>query len=214
MALGIRQWAGRLSRITSGGNFIPEIDGLRFLAIGSVLLFHVSYALNQAYRWPLGRGEMAVYDVFDRGGLGVELFFVISGFILAVPFARQFVYGDKPVEIRRYYLRRVTRLEPPYIVALIGFYAAAWLVNDAALRGHFLKTFLARLFYLHGLIYRDAPVLNGVTWSLEIEVQFYLLMPLLARIFLLPAPVRRAGLLLVILFLPFVPLCRFLDTAC
>jgi peptidoglycan/LPS O-acetylase OafA/YrhL len=201
----VRNWAGRFSRITSGGNFIPEIDGLRFLAISSVLLFHASYALLRAYSWNLGPAERAVSNLFARGALGVELFFVISGFILAVPFARHFVEGGKPVDLGRYYLRRVTRLEPPYILTLILFYAAAWMSRDAAMQGRLLSTFLVRLFYLHGLVYRDAPALNGVTWSLEIEVQFYLIVPALAQIFRLGAPWRRTILFLGVLLVPFVP---------
>jgi peptidoglycan/LPS O-acetylase OafA/YrhL len=181
------------------------MDGLRFLAISSVLLFHASYALLRAYHWEPGPGERAVSNLFARGALGVELFFVISGFILAVPFARHFVGGEKPVNLGRYYLRRVTRLEPPYILTLIIFYAAAWIFHDAAMQGRMLSTFLVRLFYLHGLVYRDAPALNGVTWSLEIEVQFYLIVPVLARIFCLPAVLRRVILLLGVLLVPFVP---------
>ncbi len=202
----VKQWTGRLSRITSGGNFIAEIDGLRFLAISSVLLFHASYALQRAYHWELHSAAQAVSGLFARGALGVELFFVISGFILALPFARHFVEGAKPVNLGRYYLRRVTRLEPPYIITLVAFYAAAWLARDAVMQGRFLSTFFVRLFYLHGLIYRDAPVLNGVTWSLEIEVQFYLIVPLLAWIFCLPTAVRRPIMLLGVLLIPFVPM--------
>ncbi|HXD01600.1 MAG TPA: acyltransferase [Verrucomicrobiae bacterium] len=201
----IKRWTARLSRITSGGNFIPEIDGLRFLAISSVLLFHASYALLHAYHWELGASAEAVSNLFARGALGVELFFVISGFILAVPFARQFAGGGKPVDLRLYYIRRVTRLEPPYIITLVIFYAAAWIFHDAAMQGRLLSTFLVRLFYLHGLVYRDAPALNGVTWSLEIEVQFYLIVPLLARIFCLPPKLRRGIMLLGVLLVPFVP---------
>lgn len=200
------KWTSRLSRITSGGKFIPEIDGLRFLAISSVLLFHVSFALQRAFAWELQGPAKVVSNLFARGALGVELFFVISGFILAVPFARHFVEGEKPVNLRRYYLRRVTRLEPPYIITLVLFYTAAWLTHDAALQGNFASTFLWRLFYLHGLRYQSAPVLNGVTWSLEIEVQFYLIVPLLARIFCLPANVRRVIMLLGVLAIPFIPL--------
>jgi peptidoglycan/LPS O-acetylase OafA/YrhL len=200
-----KRWPGRFSRITSGGNFIPEIDGLRFLAISSVLLFHASYALLKAYNRELGPVGRVVSNLFARGSLGVELFFVISGFILAVPFIRQFVEGGRPVVLGRYYLRRVTRLEPPYIITLVLFYVAAWIFHDAALQGRFLSTFLVRLFYLHGLVYQDAPVLNGVTWSLEIEVQFYLIVPVLARIFCLPTATRRVILLLGVLLIPFVP---------
>jgi peptidoglycan/LPS O-acetylase OafA/YrhL len=201
----VKRWTARFSRITSGGNFIPEIDGLRFLAISSVLLFHASYALQRAYHWELDSAGRVVSNLYARGALGVELFFVISGFILAVPFARHFVEGEKPVNLGRYYLRRVTRLEPPYVITLVVFYAAAWLSHDAAMQGRLLSTFLVRLFYLHGLVYHDAPALNGVTWSLEIEVQFYLIVPVLARIFCLPATVRRTIMLLGVLLVPFVP---------
>jgi peptidoglycan/LPS O-acetylase OafA/YrhL len=206
----VKRWTNRFSRITSGGNFIPEIDGLRFLAISSVLLFHASYALLRAYRWELGPTSLVVSNLFARGALGVELFFVISGFILAVPFARHYVEGEKPVNLGRYYLRRVTRLEPPYIITLVVFYTAAWLSRDAAMQGRLLSTFFVRLFYLHGLVYHDAPALNGVTWSLEIEVQFYLIVPVLARIFCLPATVRRVIMLLGVLLVPFVPRQGFL----
>jgi len=211
MAIRINRWIGRLSRVTSGGNFIPEIDGLRFLAIGSVLLFHVNYSLGRAYHWTLKPWEQAVSNAFARGTLGVELFFVISGFILALPFARHFLYGGKAVEIRRYYLRRVTRLEPPYILTLILFYAAAWFMGDPEMRGRYVSTFFVRLFYLHGLVYADVPALNGVTWSLEIEVQFYLLMPLLAQVFRLPRAIRRAGLAMAVVLLPFLRLQGRMD---
>jgi peptidoglycan/LPS O-acetylase OafA/YrhL len=201
-----KRWTSRLARVTTSGNFIPEIDGLRFLAIASVLLFHASYALQRAFVWEPGTASGAVSNLFARGALGVELFFVISGFILAVPFAKHFVEGGKVVDLRRYYLRRITRLEPPYIITLVVFYAAAWLTHDAALQGRLLPTFLVRLFYLHGLVYQDAPVLNGVTWSLEIEVQFYLIVPLLARVFCMPAKIRRILMLLVVVGMPLVPL--------
>lgn len=211
MAIRINRWIGRLSRVTSGGNFIPEIDGLRFLAIGSVLLFHVNHALNRAYQWTPKPWEQTVSNALSRGTLGVELFFVISGFILALPFARHYLYGGKAVEIRRYYLRRVTRLEPPYILTLILFYAASWFMGDADMKGHYLSTFLVRLFYLHGLVYADAPALNGVTWSLEIEVQFYLLMPILAQVFRLPRAIRRGGLAMAVVLLPFLQLRGRMD---
>jgi len=211
MAIRINRWIGRLSRVTSGGNFIPEIDGLRFLAIGSVLLFHVNYSLGRAYHWTMKPWEQTISNALSRGTLGVELFFVISGFILALPFARHYLYGGKAVDIRRYYLRRVTRLEPPYILTLILFYAASWYMGDVDMSGHYLSTFLVRLFYLHGLVYAEAPALNGVTWSLEIEVQFYLLMPLLAQVFRLPRAIRRGGLAVAVALLPFLRLQGRMD---
>ena len=49
---------------------------------------------------------------------GVELFFIISGFILGLPFAKQYLAGGKQVRLGAYFLRRLTRLEPPYILIL------------------------------------------------------------------------------------------------
>jgi len=56
--------------------------------------------------------------VFSAGHNGVPLFFAISGFILSLPFARQGLGGGSPVSLRQYYIRRVTRIEPPYVIQL------------------------------------------------------------------------------------------------
>ena len=99
-------------RITSTGSFIPEIDGLRFIAIASVVLCHLSSFLTI-------RDTNTYTDTFDytllkqllsRGYLGVPLFFVISGFILGLPFAKFYIGGQKPINLKKYFLRRLTRL--------------------------------------------------------------------------------------------------------
>lgn len=103
-----------LRRITTSGKYIPEIDGLRFVAILSVVLFHVPGQI------PLGGPHTGLFwYVISNGKRGVELFFVISGFILAFPFASNILRGSKSVSLGSYFLRRVTRLEPPYIIAIL-----------------------------------------------------------------------------------------------
>jgi peptidoglycan/LPS O-acetylase OafA/YrhL len=101
--------------------------------------------------------------------------------------------------VGRFYLRRVTRLEPPYIIALLLFYAAAVVLQteDARAPG-FFSGLLLRLGYLHSLIRNMQPTLDGVTWTLEIEVQFYLLAPLLAQVFRLSPRLRRLLLVAII----------------
>src|SRR5258707_7767528 len=80
----------KLRRITTHGNWIPEIDGLRFVAIAATLLTHI---FGQTYlRSEPSFASQSHYNFFnlvDRGGRGVLLFFAISGFILAQPFLRQ-----------------------------------------------------------------------------------------------------------------------------
>lgn len=72
----------QLRRITTHGNWIPEIDGLRFVAIAATILSHI---LGESlYRGTLPPHTQAdVLAIIDRGGRGVQLFFAISGFILA-----------------------------------------------------------------------------------------------------------------------------------
>jgi peptidoglycan/LPS O-acetylase OafA/YrhL len=175
----------RLSRETSSGRFIPEMDGLRFVAIGMVILFHLNgYVLAKSllhFSGPLARAN-GLAQIAGVGFRGVELFFVISGFILGLPFANHHLNHAAQVHLRDYYLRRLTRLEPPYFVTvLLLFLLALWVEGKttAALYPHLA----ASLFYMHNLIYGFPSPAIGVAWSLEIEVQFYLLAPFLTFLF-------------------------------
>lgn len=204
----------RLRRVTSEDHrYLPEVDGLRFLAIFGVLFFHVIYSATNI---PGVQLQASSFDFlllpFQQGHRGVELFFAISGFILALPFAAHHLAGGKPVRIGNYYLRRVTRLEPPYLIALTGFYLAAVVLRtpDSA-SPNFWNDYLLRIFYLHDLVRGTAPLLDGVTWTLEIEIQFYLLAPLLAQLFKLPVVPRRFLFAALIGLLPFAE--RFLPWA-
>jgi peptidoglycan/LPS O-acetylase OafA/YrhL len=186
-----------LSRETSSGRFIPEMDGLRSVAIGMVILFHLSgYLIAKSplhYAAPPQADWLA--KIAQVGFRGVELFFVISGFILGLPFAAHRIQGAPRVRLNRYYLRRLTRLEPPYFVTLLVlFLLSLWIQGKTAVALY--PHLVASLFYVHNLIYGASSPVLGVAWSLEIEVQFYLLVPFLTLIFAVRnRRVRRATLL-------------------
>jgi peptidoglycan/LPS O-acetylase OafA/YrhL len=188
----------RLSRETSSGHFIPEMDGLRFVAIAMVILFHLNGYL--VAKWPLHHAGSAPQSGWLAqtalvGFRGVELFFVISGFILALPFAAHHISGAPRLSLRKYYLRRLTRLEPPYFGTLfVPFALGIWVQEQAFWQQ--LPHLGASFFYLHNLIYGSASSVVGVAWSLEIEVQFYLLVPLLTLVFAVRSVRLRRGLLL------------------
>lgn len=180
-----------LQRVTSSGRFVPAIDGLRFIAIAWVVLFHIrSYVID--------RGGFAPNHIVDsaiaHGHNGVQLFFVISGFILGWPIAEHYLQGRPAPNVGRFYLRRLTRLEPPYLIALVAFYVLLMLRPEGDHRGLTIG-FVTSIPYLHGLLAPDAPWVNIVIWSLEIEVQFYLLVPVIGHVFALPTPLRRTVLL-------------------
>lgn len=200
-----------LSRVmTKGRDFVPQIDGLRCVAIIAVLAYHVRATIVWHYGVPLDSPVVAeglANWIFKAGSNGVELFFAISGFILCLPFARHYLGQAEPVRLKAYYLRRLTRLEPPYVIQLAVFFLAACLVlrhepahpelyqrPDWFVR--LLEHLGVSLFYGSGLVYHAYPTLNLVLWSLEIEVQFYLVAPLLARVFqLASAPARRLAIM-------------------
>jgi peptidoglycan/LPS O-acetylase OafA/YrhL len=184
-------------RETTTGRLIPQIDGLRFAAIGLVILFHVNGYL--VAKWPLP-GHLAqsswLAQIALVGFRGVELFFVISGFILALPFAGHYLRGAPPVNLRNYYLRRLTRLEPPYIATLMLLFGLTVLVQGKS-GAQLLPHLLAGLMYSHSLIY---GVPNGIAWSLEIEVQFYVLVPLLTLMFAIRRVRLRRAIFVALIF--------------
>jgi peptidoglycan/LPS O-acetylase OafA/YrhL len=197
----------RLRRVTTSSHrYLAEVDGLRFIAIGSVMLFHVSYMATHVIGVVLADSpwHFLVWPV-THGSRGVFLFFLISGFILGLPFASHYLANGQAVNVGRFYLRRLTRLEPPYILALLMFYAAAEVMHNFHTREPgFVASLPQRLCYAYLFLHGVPPGLDGVTWTLELEVQFYLLAPLLAFVFKLATGARRLTLIAAIFATPLL----------
>ncbi len=190
----------RLQRMTSGSRWMPEIDGLRFIAIFSVLLTHVLGQMvhRGAPGVPADPSSSHLVQVLFHLGEGVTLFFMISGYILGRPFVRQHVDGGKPVDLKYFYLRRVTRLEPPYLLSLLIYFCALLAFRSASVHT-LLLSLLSSVFYVNNffLHIKGLLPLNFVNWSLKIE--FYLLAPLLAQMFRIANPVMRRGVLVAVI---------------
>jgi len=181
-----------LRRITSSNLYFPEIDGIRFLAILLVVLFHVyGYFRAKSGTYADSPDNYGLINqLLENGKRGVQLFFVLSGFILCLPFALHYLKKKEKPKLGRYYLRRVTRLEPPYIIAMVVMFAAHIAAGTYTLAFLF-PSLLASLVYCHNIIFQHTPYVAVVAWSLEIEIQFYLLAPLLFKILKFPAAWRR-----------------------
>ena len=169
-----------LQRITSSNNYIPLIDGMRFVAIATVVLMHLHTHLLGLLDIPgVQQDKMWLQLLLRDSQNGVLVFFVLSRFILGIPFAKQEFMDGAKVKLGRFYLRRLTRLEPPYFIVMTLFF----LVHLFFLRADFSELilhYLAGLSYTHFLIYNEWNPILPVTWSLETEIQFYIVMPLLA----------------------------------
>jgi peptidoglycan/LPS O-acetylase OafA/YrhL len=213
-------------RITSSGKFIPEIDGLRFIVIAIVAIVHVNGYI-------IIKDEATYVDSFNfdfltkiihHGMFAVPVFFAISGFILGLPFAKFYISNGKPINIKTYFIRRLTRLEPPYIIALTLTFVGFVLIFNKMPLALGVKSYLASLIYSHNIIFAGIhtyPLLNLNLWSLEIEIQFYILAPILAYVFSLNSVSIRRGVLIfvTVLFsvynvyyrLPFLSIAQFLQ---
>jgi peptidoglycan/LPS O-acetylase OafA/YrhL len=193
----LNRFLSRFRRVTSSGNFIGEIDGLRFIAIGFVVLFHLvvglgikaplSYTKPQSFNW--------LSLIALQGFHGVELFFIISGFILAYPFASHFLKDKPKVNLKQYFLRRLTRLEPPYMLCMLIIFMSFVFFKDKNF-ATLLPHLTASLLYLHNFIFGTESTINNVAWSLEIEIQFYLLVPILSSVFAVRNKLYRRAIMI------------------
>jgi peptidoglycan/LPS O-acetylase OafA/YrhL len=174
----------RLRRVTSSGAYVPQIDGLRFLAILPVLFFHAGLRGARISPDPTVN-EALISAWIPMGGLGVSLFFFISGYIIAYPFL-----SNRPPRLAHFYKRRLLRLEPPYIIAMLGcflllsLYTPTRAPNFDFTQAPLWQSLVASLTYTHGIIFGQNPKLNPPAWSLEREMQFYLLAPFLLYAYL------------------------------
>lgn len=169
-----------LGRKTSSGKFIPFVDGLRFLAIMPVIIQHSSERLfkyNPSVTVSAGLEQQAEF-LISRGAIGVIIFFTLSGFILSLPFAGK----NKPFSYKQYVVRRLTRLEPPFVFWMTCL-ALVFLFQSGLPLAAVVEHWLASIFYVHTISYGAFSIINPVAWSLEVEIQYYLIAPFLALLY-------------------------------
>jgi peptidoglycan/LPS O-acetylase OafA/YrhL len=151
------------------------LDVLRGLAIWAVLLLHCTYDVTQTRSPALD----AVVGILHHGYLGVQLFFVISGYCITAAVYRS---AAKPGAVGHFFSRRFRRILPPYWASMV-LTVSLGLLTVALLKRPFLSVFpmTARDWLLNICLLQQpfgAPDANMVYWSLSIELQFYLVMGL------------------------------------
>jgi peptidoglycan/LPS O-acetylase OafA/YrhL len=183
---------------------ISQLDGVRGIAILLVLLFH--YFVTQVVAQPK---SVVFYcsRVFHLTWSGVDLFFVLSGFLIA---GILLDHRNTSNYFRVFYLRRVCRIFPLYFLMLALFLClSATSISTSSSLGWIFRdplplwsyaTFTQNFFMGRGDF---GPLWLGVTWSLAIEEQFYLFVPLL--IYFLP---RRSLLYVLVLAVLAAPILR------
>jgi peptidoglycan/LPS O-acetylase OafA/YrhL len=168
---------------------IAVLDGVRAFAVLIVIVFHVNRVSgDNLWDW---RSAPLTSAFATAGGMGVTLFFVLSGFLLFMPFSKWLLFKTRRPLVRVYYMRRIFRIVPAYyfsLYLLIVFGNLEYFRPD-----HRLNLMLFLTFFMDS--YRPTfRVLNGPYWTLATEWQFYMILPLLCLLFaglLKLIPVRR-----------------------
>lgn len=158
---------------TRSGERLDVLDGLRGLAIALVVWYHA---------WLVsGQSIAGVNFVAEAGFLGVDLFFFISGFCIFFPYARARREGRPGPTTRHFFLRRAVKILPSYLLALavfaIVYHARFASPADAAIQ------IASHLAFVHTLSPLTFGAISGPLWTIGVEVQFYLLFPLLCPYF-------------------------------
>ena len=178
--------------------FNRPLEGLRGLAVLWVILFHyVVLRGDLGDPWIAALARVGPVDAVIRNGyLGVDLFFMLSGFLLVLPWLRH-ARGDSPrPSAREFWRRRVRRIVPAYYVHLALLFCCfaplvrgfEYLRNDILVVGWNVAAH-AGFLQLTSPLTSGTLAVNGALWTLAIEAQFYLLLPLLAPLFA-RAPLR------------------------
>jgi peptidoglycan/LPS O-acetylase OafA/YrhL len=158
---------------STDSNRVGELDGIRALAAIAVLLYHCGGIPTRALRYLAG-----------GGWCGVDVFFVLSGFLITRLLVSE-LDRNGTISLPSFYLRRALRLYPAFVSAIVLAAAVAYLTWPAPPGFHqfiYLFTYLQNIW----LAFTYSPAMNGTillwpAWSLCIEEQFYLLWPITLR---------------------------------
>jgi len=154
----------------------PDIDGLRALAVISVVFYHI--------QMPAVDSGFSFYKAFAGGFVGVDVFFVISGFLITTIIYTQL--NDGYFSFKRFWLRRARRILPVLIAVSIFSILFGWILftpkhlQDLGGAIAAQTVFLSNIyFWAQTGYFQDPPLVMPMlhTWSLAIEEQYYLFFP-------------------------------------
>ncbi len=175
--LRIYGWLSRLMEGSKKQSSIAVLDGVRAVACLIVVAYHISLISRDTNVWvPNDASHLVLSSVMLAGGSGVTLFFVLSGFLLFMPYAKSLLFDSAWPTTRHFYLRRAFRIIPAYYVSL--FLLILLFHQEYLQRAHWNDLFLFLTFFMDSSS-ATFEKLNGPFWTLAVEWQYYLLLPIM-----------------------------------
>ena len=165
--------------------FFPNLDGLRFFSFFLVFLYHTYMTFFNNIRDSSPDAFDYIQRLFQHGNLGVNFFFVLSGFLITYLLIKEKEYTGK-IHVPNFYVRRILRIWPLfYLCVFIGFIVfpiikrfAGQIPHEIAHPGYYL-IFANNFDFMHSWPEKPDATLLSVLWSVAVEEQFYLTWPLI-----------------------------------
>lgn len=166
--------------------YLPNINGVRAIAVALVILGHTALAL----RLTQNPNILGVFPFFPAGAIGVQIFFVLSGFLItSLLLLEKERFGD--IKLSNFYIRRALRIWPLYFLIIVLIYLlfafTDWMLMPGIapkferMQYKMLPYFVAMLPNVGKALFPSAELYLMVLWSIGIEEQFYLIWPLLVK---------------------------------
>jgi peptidoglycan/LPS O-acetylase OafA/YrhL len=146
------------------------LDGLRGIAVLLVLWYHV---------WEISFLPAPVdwlQFVPETGFIGVTLFFYLSGFVIMYPFVRHWLAGGPPQRWGEFAWRRFIKIVPSYVLFIVVAYAIGFAQKQPGASAP--ADIVTHLLFVHTWFPQTYGTISGVLWTLAVEVEFYIVFPL------------------------------------
>ena len=179
-------------------SYRPDIDGLRAISIIGVILYHAQINFYN-------------YNIFKGGFLGVDIFFVVSGYLITSIILKEL--EKKQFEFLYFYERRIRRIIPAFIFLILFILPASFFILMPTQFLELSYSILSSIFFNSNIYFWYTNNLYGAqetfllpflhSWSLSIEEQFYLIFPLLLFLIWKYKKKKLLNILLLLLFISF-----------
>ncbi len=165
--------------------FFPNLDGLRFISFFLVFLYHTYMTFFNNIRDASPDTYDYIQRLFQHGNLGVNFFFVLSGFLITYLLIKEKEYTGR-VHVPNFYVRRILRIWPLfYLCVFIGFVIFPLVKKFMGQTPHeidnqfYYLIFANNFDFMHSWPEKPDATLLSVLWSVAVEEQFYLTWPLI-----------------------------------